>query len=916
MGANSAWEIVPDDSPQSDWEIVPEKEDPSQEDIQSQLDTMAGQIQERRKTFAESQATPETKALIAEKERQFPEVAADTGVFPEEKLTGKQKAAAYALQNPLTVVPSTIYSRLSESPTARAIRSQQEAVVQGGIGMIARPIEAIEHRLGMPRAGATGSLASLEPEAYSTGEVGSLAIPLAPKGAAATAATKGALAKQVLKYDVPMGGVFGGMEGLAQAIENPNATAGDYIKNVAMMGAAGAAMGGVIGGPLRGLLSVASRQRAAKEAVAATKIPAQRKAIAEAEEVGVKLTAADVLESKPYAYIQKFLNWIPGSAGIMERASKSNIFNWAEKAKLLAGDSPMEAEQLGAKVVQRAQEIAKRGDDVGKFVLAAALDEMGADIPLSKMGEDVQRSLGQWQTLKKQAADEAADAARDIAGDRRFETSQTTIAIKSLFDPKTGLDPSLHRTVPTSFLQSIAGSGNPEYDAAVAKLAGVKGAARVQALNEIKAMFPPGRNMDNLMMIKSALGRMIQSGIDENGVKVEVVKLMPIMDALKGDLDRIGAAEGGDLGAALSANRDLTRERYEIMDLSSIKSALTESTSPENVIAAFVKPKSASNMRGLDEAIRRENDPDARQQLVNGRDMIRRAFGNTILGQDIPAKYGDPKHIRSQINKFGIETVDQALGKGAYAKLQRTASDIEKENVRLSDPFLKEVLAKGNAPQSVIDAIIKKNAPSRAAEFESTFGREIKDEFTSGWLARELETHKEGVLPTPALLDKLDKKYGEPTLRAWLGDDSWAKIQQLRRVGHKMDTANRLAGNVSGSGKAVIAASSYSKLMNAFGKLAVGIATATPAMAAGGVSGIMGVLVAPPVAAKLYTSKMGTRWMTEGLMRPEGAEFRNLTKRVAKDMTPIVIRDLTVGDVDESPQPYPEQEFQSPYPTE
>ena len=111
---------------------------------------------------------------------------------------------------------------------------------------------------------------------------------------------------------------------------------------------------------------------------------------------------------------------------------------------------------------------------------------------------------------------------------------------------------------------------------------------------------------------------------------------------------------------------------------------------------------------------------------------------------------------------------------------------------------------------------------------------------------------------SPTALNRGLAKYGKETLQAVFNPQELKELAELGKVGSALKTAEKLAGNPSGTGRTVIYASN------------MGLAMASPVAGAG-------MFLGPLPAAKLYMSDAGRKLLTDGFNvvanTPEGVKL-------------------------------------------
>ena len=101
-----------------------------------------------------------------------------------------------------------------------------------------------------------------------------------------------------------------------------------------------------------------------------------------------------------------------------------------------------------------------------------------------------------------------------------------------------------------------------------------------------------------------------------------------------------------------------------------------------------------------------------------------------------------------------------------------------------------------------------------------------------------------GLLP-PLSFAKMVSKYDDRVLSRFFPKNKVAELKNLAKIGNRLQTAEQIAGNPSGSGQTVMTWGSLGMILR---------------------SPIKGtaIVIAPKPMAKLYLSKNGMKWLTDG----------------------------------------------------
>jgi len=646
-----------------------------------------------------------------------------------------------------------------------------------------------------------------------------------------------------------------------------------------------------------------------------------------AKEMGITLSPADVTGSKAHGLMETLFNMNPITAGIIQKFKKSQLDALTVEANDLknslatvtSGDLETVGTQIQSKINFIQNKIQNKIDEAisqskstaaqKELMLGAALDKYRSPESYPTLGTKAQTAVDKWAEVKNDAGRTAWVNVfeNDAGGNHVLQPVQ--IAAQKFLDqmPK---EPEFQDAHLIPMLKALAGSGNPDLERAMATIpAEITGVERSQLIQGLETQYPPGRSLQDILKIRSDLNQGIFAGnaalrTGMQGMKGKTSFEGKVYSELKAALDEglkgISDNAGGNLKPAMEEALALTREKHQFLDSDSIK-AFRNSAAPEDAVLSFVNPNNSTELALLKAKVGER-----------GFKPVADAFANKILGGSGQERLS-PEKILSNLNSYGKETVEEAMGKGSFDRLiglskQLQASLIDpKKPIPIENLFFRQLITKSleNNPQKVVDTLIRPFNTKNAALTTLHLGDDMRKNVVTAWMQKRLEENQSGVI-LPSQIAKLTKDYGEETLKAWMGADVYKEFQNLSNVSSRLSTAERIAGNVSGTGGVMEARGVVNGTMSNLGKLAISIIGAGGGVATGGavggLAGLVSVLVLPRIAAKIYTSKAGLRWATEGLIRPEGVLFKSLTKDLAKNMVKAGIIQQAKPSQSEAPQ--------------
>ena len=242
---------------------------------------------------------------------------------------------------------------------------------------------------------------------------------------------------------------------------------------------------------------------------------------------------------------------------------------------------------------------------------------------------------------------------------------------------------------------------------------------------------------------------------------------------------------------------------------------------------------------------------------------LRSQLGQFIADQDAAVKAGIPalkfqgtrsggiykmlrKAVDADLNTFATTTG------GEVKKAFDLANAFYKEGKQIFDSKTIRRITNLN-PERVANFVIRPGNVTEIKIIKKAIGEKgfepIKRAFTEKLLSEPLE----GAAFAPMRLVRHLDKYGDETLRQVFSPQELTSFRELGRISANMQSAERLAGNPSGTGRTMIT-------------FITGGAVFTDPVT-GGVA-----LISPALLSKLYTSDFGRRWLTTGLRVPPGAK--------------------------------------------
>jgi len=318
--------------------------------------------------------------------------------------------------------------------------------------------------------------------------------------------------------------------------------------------------------------------------------------------------------------------------------------------------------------------------------------------------------------------------------------------------------------------------------------------------------------------------------------------------ALDADLENIAKSEGGNAWESFQAANFFYREEVKgVFGQTFIKKMA--SVSPEKLVDIGFKPNGVTEIKLMKRAL----GPQGFTNLKEG-------FTNKLLGVGKHDVF-DPKFLRNNLIKYGDETLKEVYGATELSAFKQVA----KEGLNLNKQFPGQHFLKTitrTYPDTIVDAII--GAPESKLQshtlvknlsiIKSAVGKKYIKEQLGAKLMEKLFA-KEAISGTikPHTLTRLVDKYGDRVLKILFEPQKVDQIKTIANIGRRLATAERIAGNPSGTGQTII------------GWGTLGMIFRNP---------IKGTIMAvtPNIMSKIYLSDVGLKYFTDGFKTGYGTK--------------------------------------------
>jgi hypothetical protein len=584
---------------------------------------------------------------------------------------------------------------------------------------------------------------------------------------------------------------------------------------------------------------------------------------------GVTLDPHEVVQSRPLSLGHKVLENIPFTSGMIQRNEMKKLEGLTKEWERIRQSTGTDRRQLLGDVGQRIQDtvernldkIGMRQGDIRDQAREAILTQLGSPVSYKELGEQTQKAVTEhYQGLKEleQVAWNTAKAA--IPADARVIPTSLPAAAKDV-EKKYQNMPAYTDENLLGKLRDAQGSGNKLYDARLAKfnaeypealdpakagnlkikekLQADKDAAQAEALGGEK----PGWKLDDLMTMRSELSSLaaehhsgIQRGATQQGSSDTYGKIFnDLKSAIDQDVEAFAGAQSSDVADLFHAARAATGMRKSLFNPKEhpgIARALK--ADPATIANALIKPGSSAGFAELKNMV----GPQAS-------DPVKQAFTNQLLGVGGKEADGLPG-LRRKLDQYGLQTMQDVYSPQEIKDLYHLADQstwMAKSPV--GNPFFRQLVKTSIdkvAPTILghpeLTAKVLRQFPNTRADLRTAFVGSLKP--------------KEA-MPFPTQMLQNLNAYPPEVQKQLFSQAEIRDFYDLARVVERTRGTVKLAENPSGTAQNLVTFATGGAVLKHPIKMIPTILGATS-------------------VAKLYLSKVGRRFLLEGLMSPANAE--------------------------------------------
>ena len=571
-----------------------------------------------------------------------------------------------------------------------------------------------------------------------------------------------------------------------------------------------------------------------------------------AQSKGVTLDPHEVIQSRPLSLGHKVLENIPFTSGQIQRNEMKKLEALTKEWQQIRESTGTTRRQRLGDVGQKIQETVERSlDKIGvrqgeirDQARESLLRSTGSPLTYKELGEQTQQALKDFHQGKKDLENIAWDYARQsISQDARVPNAamkDTAQEIRKSYENiPSFLDEPLLRQ-----LGDVSGSGNKRYDTLIEQAMkdipqGLPPAMRDKLLKDAVGNERPGWRVEDLLKLRSELSGAIQShhtGLQRGDITKGsadaygrvYTKLLKAVDA---DLSAFGTRQGSDVADRFAMARAASGERLSFFnpkDHPAVTKALM--ADPAKIASSLITPGSAAGFTELKSLVGESASLP-----------VKRAFTNQLLGVGGKEAEGLPG-LRRKLDQYGLQTMQEVYTPQEVKDLYHLADQSTwMAKSPIGNPFFRELVKTSIdkvAPTILghpeLTAKVLRKFPHTRADLRTAFVESIKPKDAT---------------PFPTKMLEHLNAYPREVQQQLFSQAEIKDFYDMARIVERTQGTVKLAENPSGTAQNLVT------------------------FATGGAILKHPITMAPTVLGttmltKLYLSKMGRRFLLEGLVTP------------------------------------------------
>ena len=572
-----------------------------------------------------------------------------------------------------------------------------------------------------------------------------------------------------------------------------------------------------------------------------------------AQAKGITLDPHEVLQSRPLALGHKVLENIPFTSGLIQRKEMVKLEGLTKEWQRLQMATGTKDRARMGELGQRIQDtiekdldrIGVRQEDIRTQARDTILRDIGSPLSYKELGEQTQTVLREHHAGLKAVEKLAWQNAEEAIPNARVVTSTLPAEASTIRKEYENLQGFLEEPLLTQ-LNTAGGSGNKAYDLAVKKAneiipTGLPADMRKKLIDEeiARSGEQPGWRVGDLIRLRSALGDAasahhtgIQRGDATKGAADAYGRIYGrLMGAVDKDLEAFGATQGSDVAERFAAARIASGARLSFFNPKQHPAVMRAiNADPSRVASALIQPGTAAGYASLRDI--------AGPQAV---EPVKKAFTNELMG--IGGKEAEGlAGLRAKLDRYGHQTLGEVYSQTELGQLYALANRANwQKHSPIGNPFFRELIK--TAPTHVAPAILE--SPSLTEKVLRQFPKmhqTLREAFVAG-LKPNAET------PFPTTMLKMLNAYPKEVQQRLFSTEELRDFTQMANIVSRTKGTVSLAENPAGTAQNIVSFTTGAAVLHH-------PVTMTPTVL--GTTGL----------AKLYTSKLGRKYLLEGLVTP------------------------------------------------
>lgn len=591
---------------------------------------------------------------------------------------------------------------------------------------------------------------------------------------------------------------------------------GENLKEGAMNELGGQVMGAAIIKPVSKMMAPLAGK------AAEVGMNAMQSIMTKAEQYGIKLTPAEVTQSKGLQLLENFLSNVPFSAGKIQKFRAAQLGELVKAREVLidkgGGEKPLE--EVGLRIRNMVDDAVKDYNNFSEENLARLKDRVLAKAgspetyhdliqPLQSINEkNITRLRGVKNTLYQNAKDLMPDDLT-IVPENLVTTAQT------FRDEMLKVNPQLQDKQTLGILNSIIDSRDTPITA------------------------------DTLLANRKALNDLVAKDTNfmtgEMGPGARMYKQM--VNGIDADMNAMAESTGNKTIIDAQAIANKANSDYKNYVKDPLVKRIAESKRPDAIIGAVYSPGNDTEIKKFQE----HYGPEFA-------DRAKKVFTNSFLGltpdPNLPDQQLTGDFVRGQMQKFGT-TLNSIYSPSEIGYLKDVADvlDGQKELATsvIKNPVMRSIISSPRA-SGIIDLIVKPKDVGNLSVIKQYVGEDGIKEIQNGLLNKLLVKNQIGTFAPQTFAKEFDK-YEPRVLKAALPEEVYNDLKKLSDVAIRAGGAEKMAGNPSGTAR------------NMLIPVGIGFMLHNPVTTGS-------LILGSRAFTELYLSNVGRKWLTEGFSLP------------------------------------------------